>query len=81
MIDRAVRESNKTGKPNLSKIVEKLQGWDPRFEFISYRRLGEWRDETVKDQLVWSEKTLQEVKKGFLPGGDQTRHNVFVCLP
>jgi len=32
----------------------------------------------IKDRIVWSEKTLNEVKKGFLPGGMQTQFDIYV---
>ena len=76
MIDRAVKEQ--VGKPNLSEIIRTLQSRDKRFEHLTHQRLSEWRDKTQKDKLVWSEETLKEVQKGFLPGGDQIRHNILV---
>ena len=75
-IDWAARQQ--TGKPNHSALVKQLQQLDPRFQSLSHRRIGEWRDMSVTDRIVWSKKTLDEVKKGFLPGGIQTRFNVFV---
>jgi hypothetical protein len=30
--------------------------------------------------MVWSKKTLADVQKEFLPGGNQTRFNVFVSV-
>ena len=68
------------GKPNLTKIIQTLQSRDKRFMPLTHQRLSDWRDKTIKDKIVWSEKTLQDVQKGFLPGGDQTRHNVFVSF-
>ena len=76
LIDRAARLQ--VGVPNNSELVEKLQGQDDRFRLLSHRRIGEWRDPSVKERIVWSKKTLDEVKKGFLPGGIQTHFNVFV---
>ena len=66
------------GKPNITSLLRQLRWRDARFIHLSQQRLGEWRDRSVKDQIVWSEKTLEEVKKGFLPGGIQTRFNIFV---
>jgi len=78
MIDRAVK--GQIGKPNLSKIIKTLQDRDPRFSHLTHQRLSDWRDKTQKDKIVWSEQTLQDVQKGFLPGGDQTHYNVFVSF-
>jgi hypothetical protein len=68
------------GKPNHSALIRYLQQLDGRFQFLSHRRIGEWRDMSVKDKIVWSQQTLDEVKKGFLPGGIQTRFDVFVSI-
>ena len=78
MIDRAVKEQ--IWKPNLSKIVQTLQDRDLRFGHLTHQRLSDWRDKTQKDKIVWSEQILQDVQKGFLPGGFQTRYNVFVSF-
>ena len=67
-------------KSNLVKIVRTLREWDPQFELLSHQQLSDWHDKTQNDKLVWSEKTLLEVKKGFLPGGQQTCFNVFVSF-
>jgi hypothetical protein len=64
MIETAADEQG--GKPNLSKLVVTLEQRDPRFGLLSHRQVGEWRDKTVVDQIVWSEKTIAEVKKEFL---------------
>jgi hypothetical protein len=79
MIDQAAKEQ--IGKPNLTELIRTLQGRDRRFRFLTHQRLSDWRDKSQKNKIVWSEKTLLEVQKGFLPGGDQTRFNVFVSLP
>lgn len=76
LIDHAAKQQD--GKPNHSALVKHLQQQDPRFIHLSHRRIGEWRDPAFKDRIVWSQKTLDEVKKGFLPGGIQTRFDVFV---
>ena len=76
MIDQAVKEQ--VGKPNLSEIIRTLQSWDKRFQFLTHQRLSDWRNKSQKDKIVWSEETLRDVQKGFLPGGEQTRYNVFV---
>jgi hypothetical protein len=68
------------GKPNLTKLVAQLQRQDPRFSHLSHQRLSDWRDKTIKDRIVWSEETIALVQKGFLPGGHQTRYNVFVSI-
>lgn len=78
MIEMAVQKQ--IGKPNLSKLVDQLRQQDQRFNYLSHRRIGEWRDKSVKDQIVWSEETIAAVKKEFLPGGHQTRYNVFVSI-
>lgn len=79
MIDQAAKEQ--IGKPNLTELIRTLQSRDRRFKFLTHQRLSDWRDKSQKNKIVWSEKTLLEVQKGFLPGGDQTRFNVFVSLP
>jgi hypothetical protein len=66
------------GKPNLSEIIRTLQSRDKRFMHLTHQRLSDWRDKSYKDKIVWSEKTLSDVQKGFLPGGKQTRFDVFV---
>ena len=76
MIDRAVKEY--VGKPNLSEIIWILQSQDEQFQLLSYQQLRDWQDKTQTDKIVWSEETLHEVQKGFLPGGEQTWYNVFV---
>lgn len=77
-IDMVARRQ--VGKPNLSKIVSELQQLDPRFMHLSHRRIGEWRDKSVTDRIEWSKETIATVKKEFLPGGHQTRYNVFVSI-
>ena len=79
IIDQVVKEQ--IGKPNLSEIVWTLQSQDKRFQHLTHQQLSDWRDKTQKDKFVWSEKTLLDVQKGFLPGGDQTCFNVFVSFP
>jgi hypothetical protein len=78
MINKVAMEQ--VGKPNLSEIIRTLRGRDQRFQHLTHQRLSDWRDKTREDKIVWSEKTLLDVQKGFLPGGDQTRHNVFVSF-
>ena len=68
------------GKPNLSEIVWTLQSWDKRFMHFTHQWLSDWRDKGQKDKIVWSEETLLDVKKGFLPGGDQACFNIFVSF-
>jgi hypothetical protein len=76
VIDMAARRQ--VGKPNFSKLVDQLRQQDIRFNHLSHRRIGEWRDKSVKDRIEWSAETIATVKKEFLPGGHQTRYNVFV---
>jgi hypothetical protein len=78
LIDQAARQQ--VGKPNLTNIIKQLRQQDPRFNHLNHQRISEWRDASVKDKIVWSEKTLNEVKKGFLPGGIQTRFDIFVSI-
>ena len=78
LIDQAAKQQ--VGRPNHSELIKRLQQQDSRFTHLSHRRIGEWRDPLVKDRIVWSKKTLDEVKKGFLPGGIQTRFDVFVSI-
>ena len=75
-IEAAARQQ--IGKPNHSKLVANLQDKDPRFAFLSHRRIGEWRDKSVQNRIVWSKETIAAVKKEFLPGGHPTHYNVFV---
>ena len=63
MIERVVKEQ--IGKPNLSRIIQTLQDRDPRFNHLTHQRLSDWRDKTQKDKIIWSEQTLQDVRKGF----------------
>ena len=76
VIERAARQQ--VGKPNLSKLVNQLRQQDERFNYLSHRRISEWRDKSVKDRIEWSAETIAAVKKEFLPGGHQTRYSVFV---
>lgn len=78
MIERAAQQQ--IGKPNHSKLIKQLRQQDPRFEHLSHQRIGEWRDKSVKDRIVWSKETINTVRKEFLPGGHQTRFNVFVSI-
>jgi hypothetical protein len=78
LIDWAAKQQ--VGKPNHSELIRTLQWLDPRFEHLSHRHIGEWRDMSVTEKIVWSQKTLDEVKKGFLPGGIQTRFDIFVSI-
>ena len=71
---------NQVGKPNITKLVNQLQQQDPRFKYLSHRRIGEWRDKSVKNRIEWSQETVAAVKKEFLPGGHQTHYNVFVSI-
>jgi len=68
------------GKPNITKLVDQLRQQDPRFKYLSHRRIGEWRDKSVKDRIEWSQETVAAVNKEFLPGGHQTHCNVFVSI-
>lgn len=76
LIDQAARQQ--AGKPNLTELLRQLQQRDGRFTHLKQQRLSEWRDQSVSDRIVWSKKTLAKVKKGFLPGGIETRFNIFV---
>lgn len=78
LIDQAAKQQ--MGKPNLTELIKQLQQRDARFNHLTHQRTSEWRDPPVKDKIVWSEKTLNEVRKGFLPGGIQTRFNIFVSV-
>lgn len=68
------------GKPNLTRLVTQLQQHDSRFTYLSHQRISEWRDKSVKDRIEWTAETIAAVKKEFLPGGHQTRYNVFVSI-
>ena len=68
------------GKPNATELIKELCQLDARFKHLGHQRISEWRDLSIKDKIVWSEETLSEVKKGFLPGGIQTRFDVFVSV-
>lgn len=68
------------GKPNLTKLLTQLRWQDPHFEHLNHQQISEWRDKSVKDQIVWSKETIAAVKKKFLPGGHQTHYNVFVSV-
>ena len=76
LIDQAARRY--IGKPNLTELVKRLRQQDDRFNHLKHQRISEWRDPSVKDRIVWSEKTLNKVKMGFLPGGMQTQFDIFV---
>lgn len=78
LIDQAAKRQ--IGKPNLSALVKQLQQQDSRFKHLSHRRIGEWRDSSIRDRIVWSKGTLDEVKKEFLPGGTTTRFDAFVSI-
>jgi len=78
IIDQAVREH--VGTLNLASIFETLQQRDVRFKHFRYQQLSDWRDRTCNDRIVWSDETLEEVRKRFLPGGQQTCFNVFVSF-
>jgi uncharacterized Fe-S cluster-containing MiaB family protein len=68
------------GKPNLTRLVDQLQQCDSRFTYLSHQRISEWRDKSVKDRIEWTAETIAAVKQEFLPGGHQTRYNVFVSV-
>ena len=76
IIDQVIKEQ--IGKPNLSEIIWILQSQDNHFELLSHQCISDWRDKTQSNKIVWSKETLQDVEKGFLPGGNQTCYNVFV---
>ena len=76
MIDQVAKRQ--IGKPNLNEMIRTLQKLDSRFNHLTHQRISDWRDKTQKNKIAWSEKTLADVQKGFLPGGTQTRFNVFV---
>jgi hypothetical protein len=78
IIDMVARKQ--IGKPNLTKFVAQLQQQDNRFAHLTHQRISEWRDKSVKDHIEWTEETMAIVKKEFLPGGHQTRYNVFVSF-
>lgn len=72
--------SQQVGKPNLTKLRKQLENQDSRFVYLTHQRLSEWRDKSVEDRWEWTEETIASVKKEFLPGGHQTRFNVFVSI-
>jgi len=76
LIDQAARQY--IGKPNLTELIKQLWQQDDRSNHLKHQRISEWRDPSVKDRIVWSEKTLNEVKMEFLPGGMQTQFDIFV---
>jgi biopolymer transport protein ExbD len=78
MIEMAARKQ--VGKPNLTELVNQLRQQDNRFNYLTHRRISEWRNKSVKNRIEWSEETIALVKKEFLPGGHQTRYNVFVSI-
>lgn len=76
LIDQEAKKQ--IGKPNHSQLLKTLRGKDPRFSHLRHQSIGEWRDKLIKEQIVWSKKTLDQVRKEFTPGGFQTRFNIFV---
>ena len=78
MIDQAAKEQ--IGKPNINEMIRTLKSRDSRFKYLTHQRISDWCDKTQNNKIVWSEKTLADVQKGFLPGGDQTHFNVFVSI-
>jgi hypothetical protein len=78
MIEMAARKQ--VGKPNLTELVNQLRQQDNRFNYLTHRRISEWRNKSVKNRIEWSEETIALVKKEFLPGGHQTCYNVFVSI-
>ena len=78
LIDQAARQQ--IGKPNATALIRQLRQLDSHFSHLSHQRISEWRDLSIKDKIVWSKETLHEVKKEFLPGGVQTRFDVFVSV-
>lgn len=78
IIDAAAKKQGP--KANISKLVRQLQERDPRFKYFRRQSLSEWRDKTVKDRWEWTQETIAAVKREFLPGGHQTRYNVFVSI-
>ena len=80
-INQVVQKHNKgVGKPSVRAVIRDLQESDDRFKFLTHQRLSDWCDKSQQDKIIWSKKTLAEVEKGFLPGGNQTRFNVFVSF-
>jgi hypothetical protein len=75
-IAQVVKEQG--GKPNLSEVIWILRARDAWFTFLTHQQLSDWQDKTQPDKIVWSEETLWDVQKGYLPGGHQTHYNVFV---
>ena len=78
LLDQVVREAGP--KTSLNDMVKTLQQRDERFSHFTHQRISDYRDKSQTHRVVWSKQTLQEVQKGFLPGGEQTRHNVFVSF-
>jgi len=78
LIDQTAKEQ--VGKPNISELLRQLRRKDGCFIHLRQQRLSEWRDQSDKEKIKWSKKTLDEVQKGFLPGGIETRFNIFVSL-
>ena len=62
------------------ELTAKLLQMDERFVHFKPQRFSDWRDPSVNDKIVWSEKTLEEIKQGFLPGRIQTHFNIFVSV-
>ena len=78
LIDQAAKKQ--VGKPNLTQLIKQLRQQDSCVNHFNHQDISEWRDSSIKDRIVWSKKTLGEVKKGFLPGGIQTHFDVFVSV-
>ena len=78
MIDSVARKW--VGKPNLTEMVQTLKDQDAQFTHLTHQQISDWQDETQRDKIVWSDKPFKRLKKGFLPGGDQTQYNVFVSF-
>ena len=78
LIDQAAKKQ--VGKPNLTQLIKQLRQQDSCVNHFNHQDISEWRGSSIKDRIVWSKKTLGEVKKGFLPGGIQTHFDVFVSV-
>ena len=78
LIDQAAKKQ--VGKPNLTQLIKQLRQQDSSFNHLNHQHISEQRDSLIKHRIVWSEKTLGEVKKGLLPGGIQTHFDIFVSV-
>lgn len=80
MIDSAAKAVGYPWRP--VDIVQRLKLQQPElFAKLSPQRISDWRDTSIKDQLVWKDNVIAATQHGNHPRGENLRHSILVSEP